>query len=188
MKRKETYAEQYCDRLQEAIRKGDKQAALDLISPDDKSVMPDWDDLPDLIADRWMDLDDQAQEKFIYGWMKLQDYHNRGYEFVKQRNFTNALRICWKNEIEMTRNQKSEMGNQKFDIEHQYQLFLKRMALKEEDMHPEQKKQLRQTFYGACGQMLILLRDDIGALTENEAIEVMQKMINQIGNYFLFPS
>lgn len=72
-----------------------------------------------------------------------------------------------------------------FDLEHQYQLYLERVALSEATMHPEQRKQLRQTFMGACGQMLIMLRDDVGKLEEDEAIKVMENMINQVSNYFL---
>lgn len=72
-----------------------------------------------------------------------------------------------------------------FNLENQYQLYLKRVALKESEMHPTQRKQLRQAFMGACGQMLILLRDEVGALDENKAIEVMQGMIGQVSDYFL---
>ena len=72
-----------------------------------------------------------------------------------------------------------------FDLEHQYQLYLQRVALNEETMHPEQKKQLRQTFMGACGQMLILLRDELALLDEDEAIANMADMLNQVENYFL---
>lgn len=72
-----------------------------------------------------------------------------------------------------------------FNLENQYQLYLKRVALKENEMNPTQKKQLRQTFMGACGQMLLLLRDELGALEEEKAIEIMQGMINQVSDYFL---
>ena len=72
-----------------------------------------------------------------------------------------------------------------FNLEHQYQLYLKRIALNEKNMHPEQKKQLRQTFFGACGQILILFRDELAILQEDEAIEKMQYMINQVSEYFL---
>ena len=72
-----------------------------------------------------------------------------------------------------------------FNLEHQYQLYLQRVALNEKHMHPEQKKQLRQAFFGACGQMLILLRDDLTQLKESKAVETMQDMINQVGEYFL---
>ena len=72
-----------------------------------------------------------------------------------------------------------------FDLEEQYQLYLKRVALKEVEMMPLQRKQLRQVFMGACGQMLLLLRDEVSELEEDKAIAVMQNMLNQISDYFL---
>lgn len=72
-----------------------------------------------------------------------------------------------------------------FNLEHQYQLYLQRMALSESTMHPQQKIQLRQTFFGASGQMLILLRDELSKLEEEKAIETLQDLINQVANFFL---
>ena len=75
--------------------------------------------------------------------------------------------------------------NKTFDLEHQYQLYLERVKLKEANMHPVQKTETRRAFMGACGQMLILLRDDLGALEESKAIETMQDMVNQVQVYFM---
>lgn len=75
-----------------------------------------------------------------------------------------------------------------FNLEHQYQLYLKRMELSENKMHPIQKKQIRQTFFGASGQMLILLRDEVSKLEEEEAIHLLQDMLNQVSNFFLAES
>lgn len=72
-----------------------------------------------------------------------------------------------------------------FNLEHQYQLYLQRMALSESTMHPQQKIQLRQTFFGASGQMIILLRDELSKLEEDKAMETLQDLINQVGNFFL---
>ena len=72
-----------------------------------------------------------------------------------------------------------------FNLEHQYQLYLQRMALSESTMHTQQKVQLRQTFFGASGQMLILLRDELSKLEEEKAMETLQDLINQVGNFFL---
>jgi hypothetical protein len=72
-----------------------------------------------------------------------------------------------------------------FDLEKQYKLYLKRVALKEDEMMPLQRKQLRQVFMGACGQMLLLLRDELSLLEEDEAIITMQNMLNQVSDYFL---
>ena len=74
---------------------------------------------------------------------------------------------------------------QEFNLEHQYQLYLQRMALSESTMQPQQKIQLRQTFFGASGQMLILLRDELSKLEEEKAMETLQDLINQVGNFFL---
>ena len=80
---------------------------------------------------------------------------------------------------------KTTKMDEKFTIEHQYQLYLKRVALDETTMHPEQRKQLKQTFFGACGQMIIMLRDDVGSLEEDKAVEVLESMKNEVGNFFL---
>ena len=78
------------------------------------------------------------------------------------------------------------MSNKKtFNLEYQYQLYLKRVGLEESVMHPVQIKETRQVFFGACGQMLILLRDEVGALEEEEAFEVYTDLINQVGAFFL---
>lgn len=76
--------------------------------------------------------------------------------------------------------------NEEFNIEHQYQLYLERMSLSESSMHPQQRIQLRQTFFGAFGQSIILMRDGVGAIeTEDEAIKVMKSMLDQVGAFFL---
>lgn len=59
------------------------------------------------------------------------------------------------------------------------------MGLIESTMHPQQKIQLRQTFFGASGQMLLLLRDDLSELEEEKAMETLQDLINQVNNFFL---
>lgn len=80
---------------------------------------------------------------------------------------------------------KNKYKMQEFNLEHQYQLYLQRMALSESTMHQQQKIQLRQTFFGASGQMLILLRDELSKLDEEKAMETLQDLINQVGNFFL---
>lgn len=69
------------------------------------------------------------------------------------------------------------------DIEFQYQLFLVRMALSEATMHPQQKEQLRDCFYGAFGQLLILLRDDMPD-DEQKAVQVYQMLLDQVKTHY----
>jgi hypothetical protein len=71
-----------------------------------------------------------------------------------------------------------------FTVEAQYQLFLKRMALTEASMHPDQKKQLRQAFYGAWGQCLFLQKDEMQQLQEGEQVEVYEAQVKEMGEYW----
>ena len=77
------------------------------------------------------------------------------------------------------------MNKKVFNLEYQYQLYLKRVALKECNMPPVQQKEMRRVFMGACGQMIFMLRDDVAALEEDEAIKVLEDMKNQVGDYFM---
>lgn len=72
-----------------------------------------------------------------------------------------------------------------FNLNDQYKVYLERVALKEEAMHPTQRKQLKEAFYGACGQLLIVFRDELTVIDEDKAVEEIQNMINQVGDYFL---
>jgi len=86
--------------------------------------------------------------------------------------------------ISFINNQLNINNMDKYDLENQYQLYLKRVGLVESKMAPLQKKQLRQTFMGAYGQLLMLLRDDITKMEDNVAVLTIQNMFNQVANYF----
>ena len=74
---------------------------------------------------------------------------------------------------------------EQFNLEYQYQEYLKKVKLKESEMSPMQQKETRQAFMGACGIMLIVLRDEVSKFEEDKAIEIMQGMFDQVGEYFL---
>jgi len=67
-----------------------------------------------------------------------------------------------------------------FDHEHQYKLFLIRMNLEKKGMPDNQKKVMRQTFIRACGQILVVMRDEITRFVEDQAIEIMEDMWKQV--------
>lgn len=67
-----------------------------------------------------------------------------------------------------------------FTIEAMYQEYLEKIGLKEKDMHFEQKKQVKDTFYAACAMLWIVLRDEIASLTEEQAILFFDSLESQI--------
>lgn len=73
----------------------------------------------------------------------------------------------------------------KISLEQQYQLYLGRVALNEKTMHPEQKLQLRDAFFGAIGQFLILTMTEIAPLDEDEAVKVLDNIEDQVAQHFL---
>jgi hypothetical protein len=73
----------------------------------------------------------------------------------------------------------------KIDLAEQYKLFLDRMALDEEKMHPEQKKQIKQTFYFSWAQCIITTRDMLGVedMSEDDAVDCLKDQLQQVGQF-----
>lgn len=71
-----------------------------------------------------------------------------------------------------------------FTIDEQYKLYLKRVALNEAQMHPEQRRQIKQTFFGAWGQALVHMRDEISELDEDAGIVVLEKQMQEVLDFF----
>lgn len=73
---------------------------------------------------------------------------------------------------------------EKFDIEFQYNLYLDKVGLSEENMHPVQAQETKRAFMAAAGQILVLLRDDISELSDDEGVEVLEKLMTQVANFW----
>lgn len=75
--------------------------------------------------------------------------------------------------------------DKQFIIEKQYQMYLQRVGLKESSMHERQKVETKRAFFGAWGQMLVLMQGPIPDLPEPEAIHVLESMIDQVAQFWL---
>ncbi|WP_338764082.1 hypothetical protein WAF17_21010 [Bernardetia sp. ABR2-2B] len=73
----------------------------------------------------------------------------------------------------------------KFNLEAQYQKYLELMRLDEKQMPPIQQQETRRAFFGACGQMLRLMTEDIADLEEVEAVGTIINLKNQVSEYFM---
>ena len=73
-----------------------------------------------------------------------------------------------------------------FDLNHQYQLYLQRVGIKDESkLHPVQRIEMRRVFFGAVGQLLLLLRDDLTKYSEEEGEKILKGMLQQVTNFWL---
>lgn len=48
--------------MESAIKSGDKKKILELYSPDDTDILPDWDNEPDYIWEEWEELTEKAEQ------------------------------------------------------------------------------------------------------------------------------
>lgn len=76
------------------------------------------------------------------------------------------------------------MENKEFDIEYQYQQYLKRMKLSESTMHPQQKQQLREAFYGAWTQLIFMMRDDLPNESDERVYFILENMVKQTEKFW----
>ncbi len=72
---------------------------------------------------------------------------------------------------------------EEFQLEFQWQAFLKRVSLKEEDMPKGQISMMKQAFMGAIGQVLVLLRESMPD-DEEEGVKILKDMWQQCVDYW----
>jgi len=70
-----------------------------------------------------------------------------------------------------------------FDLNYQYDLYLERVGLDKDTMHPVQAVETKRAFFGACGQVLVLLRDDMPD-DETTCVVILQAMHDQVGLFW----
>lgn len=72
-----------------------------------------------------------------------------------------------------------------FDLHHQFTLYLRRCGVNDiAKMPADQLRETRRAFMGACGQMLILFRDDVTEYDDDKAVEIMQDLLDQVGRFW----
>lgn len=52
---------QAIDAMESAIKSGNKKKVLEIYSPDDSDILPDWDNEPDYIWEEWEQLTEKAE-------------------------------------------------------------------------------------------------------------------------------
>lgn len=68
----------------------------------------------------------------------------------------------------------------KFNLDEQYRIYLERVRLDESKMHPVQKVETKRAFMGACGQILLLMRNDVAEIEdEDEAVRILESLLDQ---------
>jgi hypothetical protein len=77
------------------------------------------------------------------------------------------------------------VNDYKFTIKRQWVEFCERVGIPENQMRPDQRREMRRAFYGAWGQALIHFRDEIGAQDENKAVKIMEGQLKEVADFWL---
>lgn len=72
-----------------------------------------------------------------------------------------------------------------FNVENQFYLYLKRVKLDPNKIPATQLKETKRAFFGAVGQFLLLLRDDLTGIPEEQAIEALDAMFSQVLDFWI---
>lgn len=78
------------------------------------------------------------------------------------------------------------MDNIESNLDYQFDLYLKRVALSESSMPADQYREAKRAFMGACGQLFFVLLENscFGTLGNSEPDALTQNIMNQIGDYW----
>lgn len=72
-----------------------------------------------------------------------------------------------------------------FSIEEQYQAYLRMVKLKEVTMSNVQRQQLKQSFFAAISQMLVLMGGPLPDLEEEAALATLKAMETECADFWL---
>ena len=71
-----------------------------------------------------------------------------------------------------------------FSVENQFQLYCQRVKLKRSAVSETQWVETKRAFFGAVGQFLLMFRDELSELSEDDGVEVTQKMLDETGEFW----
>lgn len=72
----------------------------------------------------------------------------------------------------------------KFTAESQYQLYLEKIGITEDQMCDGQKIEMKRAFMGGFGQSIILMVNDIAALPEKDAENIVIDLHKEVKNFW----
>jgi len=72
----------------------------------------------------------------------------------------------------------------RFDLNNEWLSYLHRVGFNENDLPEDQLREMKRAFMGACGQMLVMFRQDISTLSLSEGNGVIHNLFMQVNNFW----
>jgi len=77
-----------------------------------------------------------------------------------------------------------DKNSESFSVEYQFHEYARRVKLDVDKVPKNQWIETRRAFFGAWGQMLMTLKNDLSELSEDDGVEVLEKMHNEVLNFW----
>lgn len=71
-----------------------------------------------------------------------------------------------------------------FTIEQQWLRFLERCGVQPGQLHWHQESEMKKAFYASAGQILIMSRDELAELTDDEAVNALEAMMQEVTDFW----
>jgi hypothetical protein len=75
-----------------------------------------------------------------------------------------------------------------FDLTYQWHLFCERCGIPENKMPLDQRRVMKRAFFGACGQLLIIQKDELAVYADKHgdeaAANILQCMLDQVSDFW----
>ena len=71
-----------------------------------------------------------------------------------------------------------------FNLEEQYQFYLSKVKIKEEDMHLVQRVETRRAFMAGCAQVIVLMTNEIADMEEDKAVIKIDSLVGQVEEFW----
>lgn len=75
--------------------------------------------------------------------------------------------------------------NNPFNLDEQWKFYLHLSKQDETKMSPVQLQETKRAFYAGIGQLLVLLRDTMFDMTDDDAVEKLESMFSQVSDFWL---
>lgn len=74
--------------------------------------------------------------------------------------------------------------NEQFNIEQMFMKYLNLVGLRAHELSPVQLTEMRRAFIGAVGQTIVLLTQELPAMSDAQGSQAMDDMMLQIKNFW----
>ena len=124
----------------------------------------------------------------LYFWVNNTELFE-SYETIRGKRFRKIMNVPGMQNIEKCTEKDidkiEKLYLDLFNIENRFQFYLQMVKLDPDKISIVQLQEMRRTFFGACGILMELMKNQVSELSEDDAIIKMLDLEKQVSNFFI---